>query len=90
VIAFAIAIALVVFEGAVLERFVNFGGEEAAAEIGVGAAAADGGLFATLEDLDHFGDEIAFEEIFEGRRDQVVLKHGDSESGGQYPPYIWE
>jgi hypothetical protein len=29
--------------------------------------------------LDDFGDEIALEEIFEGGREQVVVKHGDSE-----------
>lgn len=73
VIAFAVAIALVIFEAAVLEGFVDFGGEEASAEIGMGAATADGGFFATLEDLNDFGDEIAVDEILERFGQEVVL-----------------
>ena len=78
--AFSLAIHLVIFEAAVFDGFVNFSGEKAAAEIGVGATAADGGFFATLEDLNDFGDEIALEEIFEGRGQEIVVKHGDSEN----------
>ena len=52
-----------------------------AATLWVGAAAGDGGFFAGFEHLKNFRDEVAVDEILERRRDEVVLKHGDSESG---------
>ena len=88
---FALAIELVVAKAAVLEGFVDFGGEEAGAEVGVGPAAGDGGFFATLEDLEDVSDEVAVEEILERRRDEVVLKHWDSEKGRLKPaPQMFE